>query len=216
VREGGIAQVFEEFEHLLGLRAAGLAFEFAMIGLAGIEKEQRVAGGRGVEHDEAFRALADFAGKGAEHGDFLGAGRAQVFFEQGAAGGVHLSALICQDLGCVGGGFGSGIDLAEREAVQPPSERLRDVRGGIGGAEMDAVTAFREQHGDSGGDRRFADAAFAHGHDDAVALLLDAVHEIGEALHLRRVPIRRDGGNCGGFGFVVRSVVRAGRRCRGC
>jgi hypothetical protein len=48
-----IAQAFEQFQHGLGLGAAGLALEFALVGLAGIQQEQRVTGGRGVEHDEA-------------------------------------------------------------------------------------------------------------------------------------------------------------------
>ena len=73
-RELGIAQAFEEFENFLRLGAAGLALQLALISLAGIKQQQRVAGGRSVEHDEAICTLSNFTGKSTENGDLLGAG----------------------------------------------------------------------------------------------------------------------------------------------
>ena len=74
----------------LGCVDRAVAVELAVICLAGIEQQQGVAGRRGIEYDKALCTLADFASEGTKDGDFLGAGRAQVFFEQGATGSVHL------------------------------------------------------------------------------------------------------------------------------
>ena len=57
-----------------------------------------MAGRGGVEDDEAVLGLGDGAGEGAEDGDLLGAGRAQVLFEQGARLGVEAGAGGCEHL----------------------------------------------------------------------------------------------------------------------
>ena len=61
------------------------ARDFAVIGSCGVQQQQRVAGRRGVHHHEFLARLADDARKGLENRDFLGAWRAQIFFEQRAS-----------------------------------------------------------------------------------------------------------------------------------
>jgi hypothetical protein len=103
-------------QHVLGRAGvARLASEFAVVGLGGVEQQKRVAGGRGIEHHKTGCAGTDDAGEGAEHRDLLGAGRAQVLFEQGAAFDVEGRALLAHDLRDVGGGFGGGVDAADGE-----------------------------------------------------------------------------------------------------
>jgi hypothetical protein len=46
-----------------------------------IQQQQRVPGGRGVEHHEGILAPRHGASEGAKHGDFLRAGRAQIFLQ---------------------------------------------------------------------------------------------------------------------------------------
>jgi hypothetical protein len=69
---------------------AHLAHDLAVVGAGGVEQQQGVAGGRGVHHHELPARLADDAREGLEHGDLFGAGRAQVFLQQGAPGGIEL------------------------------------------------------------------------------------------------------------------------------
>ena len=73
----------------------------------------------------------------------------------------------------IGSGFRRGIDLAERQPIHLTRQRLRDMGGGVGGAEMHGMAAAGEHHRDGRRHRGLAHAAFAHGHDDAMSLLFD-------------------------------------------
>ena len=87
--KAGIAQTRQQPPHLLR-RLAGRAQHLAVVGLGRVEQQQRVAGRRGVDDDEALLALLDDAREGAEDRDLLGAGRAQVLLEQRATGRVEI------------------------------------------------------------------------------------------------------------------------------
>jgi hypothetical protein len=88
LRERRIAQARQQAAHLLG-RVPARAQHLAVVRLGRVEQEQRVAGGRGVDDHEAVLALVHDAREGAEDRDLLGAGAAQVLFEQRAPGGVE-------------------------------------------------------------------------------------------------------------------------------
>ena len=92
-----------------------------------------MAGRGGVEHDDALARRVDGPRERAEHGDLLGARRAQVLFEQRAAflveagrGGEHL-------LG-VAGGLDRRVDALDEQRRRRcgVGERVGDVRGGVG------------------------------------------------------------------------------------
>ena len=140
-----------------------------MIGLGGVEQQDGVTGWRGVEDNEALAAAIDLAGKRPEDGDFLGAGRTQVFLEQRQRAGVERAARLAHDFLGVSGHFGCRVDAADGNAGNFAVDRSSDVRRRIGGRQMHLVPALRQRDGDGGSDGGLADAALAHGHDDAVA-----------------------------------------------
>lgn len=69
--------------------AAHLAGDLAVIGPACVEEQQRMAGRRGIHHHEPLAGLADDPGKRLKDGNFLGAGRTQIFLEEGTPLGVE-------------------------------------------------------------------------------------------------------------------------------
>ena len=79
--------------------------------------------------------------------------------------------------------FRGGINFAERESFHLAMQCLCHMRSGIGRAQMHGMTTTREHDGDGGSDGGFPHTAFAHGHDDAAALLLDAGDEILQTFH---------------------------------
>ena len=157
---------------------------FALVALRGVEQQEGVAGGCGVEHDDPLACRVDRARERAEHGDLLGAWRAQVFFEQRAAllveadrGREHLFG--------VAGRFDCGVDALHQQAVwRGIGQRVGDVSGGVGRGEGDVVAAVDQRDRDRGRERRLADSAFAHRHDDAVA---GGVQLVDQLLQARKV-----------------------------
>ena len=84
-----------QLHHRRGVVQAGtahLARHFAVISAGRIQQQQGVSGGRGIHHHELLAGFPDNAGKRLEHGDFLGTGRAQVFFQQRTALCIELCA----------------------------------------------------------------------------------------------------------------------------
>ena len=137
-----------------------------MIRLRGIQQQQGVTGRRGVEHNKGVFALGHRAGKRAEHGDFLGARRTQIFLQQCAAIGVEIFA----------GGRQHMLDVVPRLRLRVNPADLhpgdlsrcrRNVCCRVGGAQMNFETAPRQFGCNGGGDGGFANAAFAHRHNDA-------------------------------------------------
>ena len=172
-REGGIAQSFHQAHDGFGLRATGLALQFAVVGLARVQQQERVAGRCGVEDDKAARPVCNFAGEGTKHRDLLRARRAQIFLQQRASGRIHPSALRLHDFGLIGRRLRRGINFAECQPVHLPGQRLRNMRGWIGRAQMHRMTPPREHHRDGGGHGGLAHASLAHRHDHSAALALD-------------------------------------------
>ena len=166
---------------------ADLARDFAVIGSRRVQQQQGVAGRRGVHHHEFLARLADDARESLKDGDFLGAGRAQIFFEQRAALRVELRALRRQHLLTVALGFGVRVDAAHRQIFQRAMQRFGEMRGRIGRGEMHGQPAMRQFDGDGRRQGGFADAAFAHQHHEAVAVGGDAVNQLRQA---RRVEAR--------------------------
>ena len=150
-----------------------------------------MAGRRGVHHDEFLARLADDAREGLKDGDFLGAGRAQILFEQGAPLGVELRAFRPQHFLPVALGFGVGVDAADRQMLHGAMQRLGEMRGRVGGGEMNRQPAPRQFDGDRRRQRRLADAALAHQHDKPMAVGGDVIHEIGEAWRVAARPAPR-------------------------
>ncbi len=109
--------------------AAHLAGNLAVIGAGRIQQQQGVAGRRGIHHDEFLARFADDARESLEDGDFLGAGRAQIFFQQRAALGVELRAFGLQNMLPVALGFGVRVDAADGQLFEscrpafPPNAR---------------------------------------------------------------------------------------------
>ena len=73
VREVRVSQAREELLHRLWA-AARLLQHLSVVGLRGIEEEQRVPGGRGVDDDELTFALSDGLRERAKDRDFFRAG----------------------------------------------------------------------------------------------------------------------------------------------
>jgi hypothetical protein len=72
----------------------------------------------------------------------------------------------------------------------------------IGRTQVDGMPTLRKSHGNRGGDRRLADPAFAHDHDEPVLALRDLVDQAIEAGQIDRV----------GPSFSVSDWRRIGRR----
>lgn len=178
--EGGIAEFGEEGADFVG-EIAAVAEDFAVVGFGGVEEEEGVAGGGGVEDDKAVVTAGHGAGEGLEDGDFLGAGGAEFLFEEFAAGGIQVAWGGGEDLFDVALGFGFGVDAVQIEIGEGFAEGGGDMGGGVGGGEVHGVAAEGEAAGDGGGEGGFADAAFAHGHDDTRAAGLELVEEGVEA-----------------------------------
>ena len=53
-----------------------------VVGLRGVEEEERVPGRRGIEHHESVLPVLDLPRERPEHGDLFGARRAKVFFQE--------------------------------------------------------------------------------------------------------------------------------------
>jgi hypothetical protein len=162
--------------------AAHLAHDVAVVGAGGVEQQQGVAGGRGVHHHELPARLADDAREGLEHGDLLGAGRAQVFFQHGAARRHRAAApLVASTWGGSASVTSCGsMRLTVRCSSVPSSVSARCAAG----SEVVRCTGRprrRQFHRHRRGQRGLAHAALAHQHDQAVAIGGDVVHQRGKA-----------------------------------
>ena len=91
MRELRIPQARQQPLHSLRT-AAWLLQDFAVVGLGRVQQEQRVSRGRRVNHNKAVFTLRHRLRKGAEHGDLLGAGTAEVLFQKRLALRVKAAA----------------------------------------------------------------------------------------------------------------------------
>ena len=89
----------------------------------------------------------------------------------------------------IGCGFCGGINLADAKTGQLTIECLRNVRGGIGSAEMHGMTALRKPHRNGGGDGGFSYATLAHRHDYAFAIFLNAFEQCAKGGHVGHRPL---------------------------
>jgi len=101
--------------------------------------------------------------------------------------------MVCP-VGAVGARLALGVDATHLESGRRVVDEPRDVSRGIGGAQADGMTAARQLDRDGGGDRGFAHASLAHGHDDALARALELIDELlqgrGQLAALRRRRLR--------------------------
>jgi hypothetical protein len=84
-------------------------------------------------------------------------------------------------VGAVGRGDLLRVDAADRQVLQRAVQRLGQVRGGVGGAQVHRQAAPGQFHRHGRRQRGLADAALAHQHDQAVAVRRDVVHQRGKA-----------------------------------
>jgi hypothetical protein len=96
-----------------------------------------------------------------EHGHLFGAGRLQVYQQQGLAVGVEALPLAGHDFGNVGLRFGHRVDVVHLQTGQLARERLADVGYRVGGGQMHAVAALHQVHRQRGGNGGFARPALA-------------------------------------------------------
>ena len=158
-----------------------LARDLTVISARRIEQQQGVAGGGGVHHHELLARFADDPRKGLEHGDFLRAGRTQVFFQQRAALGVKLRAFRFQHMLPVAFGFGVRVDPAHGEIVQRAVQCFGKMSGRVCRREVYRQATMGQLHGHRRGESRFSDAAFAHQHHQAVLIGGDDIDQRREA-----------------------------------
>ncbi len=161
--------------------AAHLAHDVAVVGAGGVQQQERVASGRRIHHDKLLAGFADGAREGLEDGDFFGARRAQVFFEQCASGGIQFRALGRQHLLAVALGDLVRVDAAHGEVLQRAAQRLLQVGCRVRRGQMHRKAPVRQFHRDGGGQRGLADAALAHQHHQAVAVDGNAIHQRSQA-----------------------------------
>ena len=102
--------------------------DLAVVGVRGVEQQQRVAGRRRIDDDEPSVASGHVPGEGAEDGDLLGAGRAEILGEQRAPLRVEVRAGRRHDLLAVALGLDDRIDT-RRLARRSPSGRSLPPRG---------------------------------------------------------------------------------------
>ena len=126
-----------------------------------------------------------------ENGDFLGAGRSQVFAEQGFALLVEIAATRRHDLCDVPFCLHLRVDPIDRETRNLAIDDEREMGGRIRGAEVNDVTASQEAYGDSRGNRRLADAALTHDHNQSPSRareIVDQLVEAGKVNRFERLP----------------------------
>ncbi len=164
------------------MRAFHLTRDLAVISAGSIQQQQRMPGGRGVHHHKLFAGLADDAREGLKHGDFFGAGRAQVFFQHGTACGIELRALGCQHLRPVLLCHFMRVDAAHAQVFQRAAQGFHQMRCGVGGGQVHRQAALGERHRHGRREGRFADTALAHQHHQAMAVGGDVIHQRGQGV----------------------------------
>ena len=156
--------------HLVnGLALGGgleLARHLAVVGAGGVEQQQAVSGGRGVEHHHGIARHGHGMGEGVKYRDFLGAWRTQVLQQQRAGWFVQCLAARGHYFVNVFLGLGARVDALHAEVRHLARQRIGEMGGGIGGAEMHRDTARREADRDGRGYGGLADTALAHDHDE--------------------------------------------------
>lgn len=134
----------------------------------------------GVHHHELPLGLPNQPRKRLKYRNFLGAGRAQVFFQQGAARVVQIFAFGLEDVLAVIFCFGVGVNAADRQVRHLARQRLIQVRGGVGGGQVNGEASLCQRYRQGCGHRRFAHAALAHRHNQAAACLRQFVYQGAE------------------------------------
>ena len=127
-------------------------------------------------------ALRDGVGEGAKDRNLLRARRAQVFLEQRATLRVEPLAGRGEYLLGVASRLGSRIDTRDVQRRGPFPRRRVHVGGRIGGGQRHAVARAGELGGNAHGERRLADAAFAHRHHHTLAARGDLLDKLIQCL----------------------------------
>ncbi len=188
VGEARVAKTWKEPLHGLGACARFLQ-HLAVVGLGCVEQEQRVAGRCGVDDDELPLALGDRFGERPKHGDLFSARAAKILFQQRLALRVEGAARGRQDLFGVAARLELGVDARHPQLGRAGAEVARGllhVGSGVGGRQRDREATLGERASDACRDRRLADAALAHGHDDALASFRELRDQGVEALPSER------------------------------
>ena len=157
-----------------------MAHDIPVVGAGRIQQQQCVAGWCGVHNHEFPPSLPNNPGKGLEHGNFLGAGGAQIFLEHSAAFGIQVGATGCHDMFAVCLGFHLWIDAADGEMVNVTRQSFGQVCRRIGRGQQYLVATGCQFHRDRCGDGGFTDPALAHGHDQTFAIGLNLVCQARE------------------------------------
>ena len=158
------------------------ALDLFVIALRGVQQQQRVPRGSSVDHDDLRIGFLHDPGKGFEHGDLLRTRRPQILFDilhiLGAHAvftrfGPHLVFIGFQHLG-----------LVDAAHVQTCGDSLPviDMVGRVGRRKVDFRPETFQPQRNAGRHGRFADAAFAHREDHALARLVEILHQIVERL----------------------------------
>ena len=148
-----------------------------MIGLGRVQQQQRVAGRRRIDDDELVLALRDGVGEGAKDRNLLRARRAQVFLEQRAPLRVEPLAGRGEHLLGVASRLGSRIDTRDVQRRGPfPAAASTCAAGSV----VVSITWCPpgELGGNAHGERRLADAPFAHRHHHALAARRDLLDKL--------------------------------------
>ena len=111
--EDRVPQTLGEKQHFLGLRGAGLPLKLPLESSTCVQQQQRVAGGRRVEHHKPTRASGHLARECAEHGNLLRARRTQVLPQKGGSRLIQIMPVRIHDLPPVSLGLDQWVDLAD-------------------------------------------------------------------------------------------------------
>ena len=151
-----------------------------MVGAGGIQQQQRVPGGCGIDDDEAAPGFAEHPGELLEYRDLLGAGGQQVLGQHRPSGFVQVFALRGHHMVAVGLDRRHGIDAGDLQAVDGAVQCLGEVRRRVRGGQVHLAARLGQRDGDGRGDGGLADPALAHAHDQSVIGPQDLADQPGQ------------------------------------
>ena len=115
--------------------------DFPVVAFRRFQEQQRVACRRRVDDDDLVVGRFDDVGKGMEDGNFLGARRAQVFFDVGQVRRAQAVGFgLAQDFILVFLQLFPLVDMAQGQVVRLADDVLQ-VSGRVGRRQVDAMAA---------------------------------------------------------------------------
>ncbi len=157
-----ISELGQQILHVSG-QVTLIPQHLPVIGLGGIQQQERVPGGGGVQHYKLILTLCHRLRKGLKDRNLLRTGGAQFLFEQGPAGFIQILAGAGQHLLHVGTGDVGRVDAGDLQIRQGHTHTVGHVGGRIGGGKMNRKSAQGQPSGDSRGQSGFTHPAFSHG-----------------------------------------------------